>query len=472
MKRRLYFARAALISGEGMKRSPGVLFPVIFLLIVLCATASWARSLLVISIDGLRPDYVTHADEHGLKVPNMRRFMREGAHAAGVTGVNPTVTYPSHTTLMTGVWPAEHGIFANLMFDPLRKNQSEWYWYAEDIKVPTLWTVASQAGLSTASVNWPVTVGAPGIQYLIPEYWRVRGDPNDRKLVEALAKPNLFLNELEASLGPFDSAAEDLDFDRVLTKFAVEIIRSKKPAFMTIHLPSLDEAEHNTGPFSAESNRTMEEVDRLIGQLADAELHADPDALVAVVSDHGFVPTDHRVNLMVPFVKEGLVTLKGDGKSIASPIATWKASVWTAGGLSAIMLSVPNDAAVKAQVKDLLLKLQADPANGIGRVLDQAQIAKTGGFPDAAFLVDWKPGYYGGAALTGTMVESVPATGTHGYLPDNPDLRASFFIMGRGVAAGRDLGVIDMRQIAPTFAGILGVKLPAAKAEKLAVLGN
>jgi predicted AlkP superfamily pyrophosphatase or phosphodiesterase len=441
-------------------------FLAVLLLAVLVAAHSWARSLLVISIDGLRPDYVTHADEHGLKVPNLRRFVHEGAYAEGVVGVTPTVTYPSHTTLMTGVWPAQHGIYSNLIFDPMRKYESAWYWYAEDIKVPTLWTVAHQAGLSTASVNWPVTVGAPGIQYLIPEYWRIRGDPNDRKLIEALARPDSFLNELERTLGPFESNAEDADFDRLLTKFAVEMIATKKPAFMTIHLPAMDEAEHKTGPFSAESNRTLEEIDGLIGQLIAAAQHADADALVAVVSDHGFVATDHRVHLMIPFVNEGLVTLKSDSKEIGS----WKASVWTAGGVSAIMLHDGNDSATKAQVKALLTRLQGDPANGIARVLDRAQMDKFGAFPDAVFLVDWKPGYYGGSALSGPMVEAVPGTGTHGYLPDNPDLRASFFIVGKGIAAGRDLGVIDMRQIAPTFAGILGVRLPAAQAEKMTVL--
>ena len=77
----------------------------------------------MISIDGLRPDYVTAADAHGAKIPNLRRFLKEGAFAQGVVGVIPTVTYPSHTTLITGVSPATHGIFANTTFDPLRENQ-------------------------------------------------------------------------------------------------------------------------------------------------------------------------------------------------------------------------------------------------------------------------------------------------------------------------------------------------------------
>src|SRR5580704_1638767 len=69
-----------------------------------------APLLVVISVDGLRPDYVTQADAHGAKIPNLRRFLKEGTYADGVQGVVPTVTYPSHTTLMTGVWPAKHGI--------------------------------------------------------------------------------------------------------------------------------------------------------------------------------------------------------------------------------------------------------------------------------------------------------------------------------------------------------------------------
>jgi len=108
--------------------------------------------LVLISIDGLRPDYVTSADAHGARIPNLRGFLRDGTYADGVQGVLPTVTYPSHTTLVTGVWPARHGIWNNVVFDPLRKNDEGWYWYAEDIRVPTLWDAAAHAGLTTASI--------------------------------------------------------------------------------------------------------------------------------------------------------------------------------------------------------------------------------------------------------------------------------------------------------------------------------
>ncbi|MGH8237237.1 MAG: alkaline phosphatase family protein [Steroidobacteraceae bacterium] len=130
-----------------------------FLFASICSAACVAAAppVLVISVDGLHPAYVTEADRHGLKVPALRRMLQQGARARGVVGVVPTVTYPSHTTLMTGVTPREHGIISNTPFDPLNVNKEGWYWYAEDIKAKTLWEVAANAGLRTSRSSWQFT---------------------------------------------------------------------------------------------------------------------------------------------------------------------------------------------------------------------------------------------------------------------------------------------------------------------------
>ena len=75
--------------------------------------ATTARSLLVISVDGLDYRYLRDADKLGLKIPHLRKLLREGEVTEGIEGVFPTVTWPSHTTLITGVAPAEHGILGN-----------------------------------------------------------------------------------------------------------------------------------------------------------------------------------------------------------------------------------------------------------------------------------------------------------------------------------------------------------------------
>ena len=114
---------------------------------LLAATPASARPVLLISIDGLRPGDVAEAEQRGLRIPNLRRFLAEGSYADGVIGVLPTVTYPSHTTLLTGASPARHGIVSNNTFDPAQINAGGWYWYASDIKLPTLWSASARAGL-------------------------------------------------------------------------------------------------------------------------------------------------------------------------------------------------------------------------------------------------------------------------------------------------------------------------------------
>jgi predicted AlkP superfamily pyrophosphatase or phosphodiesterase len=432
-----------------------------------------AAPVLLISIDGLRPDYVTQADKHGLKIPNLRRFISEGTFADGVVGVVPTITYPSHTTLVTGVWPAEHGIYSNNTFDPLQENLGGWYWYAKDEKALTLWQAADAAGVVTASVNWPVTVSSPGIRYNLAEYWRA-GTSEDIKLLEALAVPQGLLAQLEAKLGPYvDGLKEGVAADETRTKFAVSILKEKKPGFMTVHLIDLDGASHDHGPFSTQANQSLEQLDGMIGQLRDAAIANDRKTVVAVVSDHGFSRTDHRFNWRIPFVAAGLIKLKSpETVDAKSKIASWDATLWVGGGSAAVMLKSPSDPVIIAKVRKLLDGLKADRKSGIARILESGEVKKRGGWPEASFLVELDSDYQFGNAWSGAVVTPWVSTGMHGYLPDRTEMNASFFIVGDGIAAGRSLGVVDMRQIAPTVADILGVNLPVAKLPKLEVAIN
>jgi predicted AlkP superfamily pyrophosphatase or phosphodiesterase len=417
--------------------------------------------LVLISVDGLRPDYVTAADPHGCKIPNLRRFLREGTYAEGVQGVVPTVTYPSHTTLVTGVWPVKHGILANGTFDPLRKNQEGWYWYTEDIRVPTLWDAWAQAGRTTASIQWPVTVGAR-INWNIPEFWRA-DTPEDAKLLRAVSTPGL-LAEAQAELGEYRGGIDTSpEGDENRGRYAQWILEKKRPSLLTLHLTALDHIEHETWPFSEEAVAVLERLDTVIGNLrAIAERLAPGRAFVAVVSDHGFAKTDGQLNLFSAFKEEKLFTVDEKGK-----VTDWKAMPWVAGGSAAIVLKDPKDAATLAHVRELLSRLAADPADGIDRVLEADELHRRGGYPPASFLVSLKLGWRTGSTLDGPLLSKVKVGGTHGELPDLPDLRASFFLIGPGVTAGRSLGLMDMRDVAPTLAHIAGLSLPSADGKNL-----
>ncbi len=435
------------------------------LLFAVLALLTWAqpvaaRPLLLISIDGLRPGDVIEADKRGLKVPTLRRFLAEGSYASGVRGVLPSVTYPSHTTLLTGASPARHGIIANQTFDPRQINAAGWFWYAQDIKVPTLWDAARQAGLSVGNVHWPVSVGAKAIDWNLPQYWRT-GHADDAKLLALLATPGL-LRELEQARGePYaQGIIEDIDGDENRGRFAAALIRRHKPGFITVYFTALDHTQHEDGPDTASARAVLERIDSAVAQVIAAQQQAHPDTAIALVSDHGFAPVGTEVNLFRAFIDQGLITLGPDGK-----VQSWQAMPWPSGGSAAVVLADPADSAARAKTAAVLAALQADPASGIASIADQAAIKTLGGNPQAAFMVDFRIGTSAGtfANLAKGPYAATANKGTHGWFPAAPEMRASFFIMGPGIPRARNLGEIDQRAIAPTLARIMGGKLDGAE---------
>ena len=434
--------------------------------------AASARPVLLISLDGLRPGDVSDAAARGLKVPNLRRFLTQGSYADGVIGILPTVTYPSHTTLITGAWPARHGIVNNQTFDPTQINRENWYWYASDIKVPTLWDAAHAARLSTGNIHWPVSVGARSIDWNLPQIW-ITGHPDDAKLLAALASPGL-LPELQATEGPYAAGIDDsIAGDEIRGRFAVRLIALHHPDFLTVYLTGLDTMQHHEGPDTPEAHGVLERLDTIVGQLVAAEQAAHPDAAVAVVSDHGFAHVNRALNLWRAFIDAGLVRGADAGPMRGGwKITAWDAVPWVSGGSIAVVLARPDDAALQAKVADLLARLKADPRNGIATIITRAAIARAGGNPQADFYLDLADGFmalpFRGPDLP-LVIDPAPYKGMHGYFPADPRMRSTFLVMGAGVPQGHDLGVIDMRAIAPTLAALLGVKLGGAEVAGIAL---
>ena len=423
------------------------------------------RALVMISIDGLVPRYVTEADRYGLRIPTLRRILRDGAHASGVRGVLPAVTYPNHTTIITGVTPREHGIYQNTTFDPLGTNDGGWYWYSEDIRARTLWDAATDAGYTVGSVSWPASVGARNVKFLIPEFWRA-STSEDLKLLAALSTPGL-LREIEKSAGPYSTdinGGVPTDWQR--TRYAEAIIRDKHARFVTVHLAALDHLQHETGPFSKESLETLEAIDQMVAALEAATRAEDPDGIVCIVSDHGFAASQHQLAIRKAFVDAGLMKVDA---ARPGTIVDWTAAPWTSGGGALVVLKNPNDAGVREKVRALLARLASDPRNGIDHVLDRQEIATYGGTPEADFFVDMKIGYDVGNGLNGPLVRDIAVHGDHGFSPSHPEMRASFFIAGSGIRRGADLGDVDMRSVAPTIARLLGASLPGAAIPALTV---
>ncbi len=433
------------------------------LLVGALPSAAWAEPVLLISIDGLRPADVIEADKREIVVPNLKRFLVDGSYAQSVRGVLPTVTYPSHATLLTGVSPARHGIVGNNSFDPLQINQGGWFWYAIDFKVPTLWDIAAKAKLTTANVHWPVSVAASAIKWNIPQIWRT-GHSDDAKLLKALATPGL-IESLERQLGEYAPGIdESISGDENRGRFAAALIAREKPYFTTVYLTALDHEQHEKGPDTDAAHKVLERIDAVVGKIIAAQMAAHPDSIIAVVSDHGFAKVDTEINLYRAFIDAGLIVLDANGK-----IQSWEASPWNSGGSSAIILKRPTDAALQARVSALLSQLKADPKNCISEIATAPEVAKMGGNPQASFYISFATNAYAGGfkGAAAPLVSVSASKGMHGYFPGSPMMRSTFMMMGKGVQKGRNLGEIDMRAIAPTLAKFMGLTLSDAEVPAL-----
>lgn len=410
--------------------------------------------VILISVDGLRPEFYMEA-EWGMV--NVRQGMKVGAYAEGVRGSFPTVTYPSHTTIVSGVLPAKHGIYYNTPVEPLGIS-GKWFWYYKDIKVPTLWTAAKDAGLTTACVSWPVTVGAP-ITYNLPEYVVLPQNKGEKKdEVKAMlleSSPKELVQEVQDyAVGKFGEFGATLDYnsnDQNKARMAAYIIKRYKPNFLALHIAATDHFEHEQGRDGDKVRSAVVGADVAIRNLIDAVEAAGiaKNTTFIITGDHGFVDIHTQFKPNVLLAQLGLYD---DGNKEG-----WKAYFQQSGGSAFLHLKDPKDKATLAKVVQGLAKLP----EGMKRmfdVLDKEALVKAQGDPNAVLALAAHQGFSFGASATGDMLASVSG-GTHGYLPNFKEIQTGFVAFGKGIKPGVVLPLIGQEDIAPLIAKLLNLNL-------------
>jgi hypothetical protein len=385
-----------------------------FVLFFLAGSLAAKQPLVVISVDGLDNRYLADADQMRLRIPNLRKLMREGEYSQGVIGVFPTITWPSHTTLITGADPVVHGILGNW------RPPGDRYLDYSQIKVPTLLGAAHAAGLKTATITWPVTVGAP-CDFNLPEYFEKRqGGSMDTRAVEKKSQPADLVERISREYPSFPQEWMD---DRTRTLAAIYLLRREHPDLLLIHLVDLDSEEHENAPFTREANAILERTDELIGIILEELPHG---SALAVVSDHGFERVDKMVNI----------------KSLAP-------NVIAAGGVV-----VAPDAASA----DALRRLRADPQNGIGREIPPEEYSNFPSnlpqHPAAAF--ESADHVMFSFAPAKELVSKPQEIGNHGHWPMR--YRSVFILWGPSIPH-EQLPEFSIKEIAGRLASVIGVRI-------------
>lgn len=430
---------------------------ILFVLPVLAALAAPAqdsddspRQVVLISIDGLRPDFYRSAD---FEAPTLRKLAEEGAWAEGAVTVFPSVTYPSHTSIVTGVNPAKHGILSNTVFTWDKGPTAAWYWEAKDIKAPTLWDRAKAAGKTVAIVRWPVSVGA-NADWLLPEIFaieQVHGKATDRELFVKHTRKELLDDCIKNTFEPkLEGETRWKESDEWFAAAGVHLIKKHAPNLTLVHLINVDHVQHEFGPDAAEVRDAVKHIDGLVKRIVEAvDLKR---ACVIITGDHGFFEFTRAININTLFVKEGWMDPKTD---------EWKVIAHASGGQAAIY---SKDKSLHDKIVDLLKR----NANGLYEVIERRQLDELGAYPEAVCAISALEGYTITRSARGPLVSEFKKTaGQHGYLPSHPRLRTGFIAVGCGVVRGKALGVIRLVDVAPTVAKLLGFDMGAVEGKAL-----
>jgi hypothetical protein len=398
-------------------------------------TQPLATHVVLITIDGSRPDFYLDSGWHA---DNIRALMAEGAYAKGVNSVFPSMTYPSHTTIVTGVQPAKHGIYYNT--GPGEKV----YWNDSSIKVPTIWAAAKQKGMTVAALFWPVSADAP-VDYNIPDIGSL-----GEKVREQYSKPAGFVDEVRAQVFGGVSHIE-YGRDVNVARIAAYVIAKAKPNLMTIHLFSVDHNEHMQGREGDQVRAAVRGADSAVGIIVDAVKAAGiaDSTVIIVTGDHGFMTVTKQVDPNVWLQQAGLITDLKQGQ--------WRAMFYSVGG-SSYLYTKDQDALL--QVKRILRELP-DTVKQYVRVIDKKELDKIGGNPEVGLALSGLNGVAFGNAVDGPAVRPGKG-GQHGYFPDFFEIRTGYVANGPGIRKGAVIEEMNQRDQAVIIARLLGLDFPSA----------
>jgi predicted AlkP superfamily pyrophosphatase or phosphodiesterase len=420
------------------------------------------KHVVLISVDGLSGSYL--ADPRA-DMPNLRAIAAKGVSAEGMVTTFPSVTWPSHTSIVTGTFPARHGVIGNSVWNRDLKKSVQ---YIGDpvltkdqaIRAPALYDVAHAAGLSTASVIWPCSNGAKTLDWVIP-------DSNKPELharyttvgfAEELAEAGIDISELGVwGWGKQYSTRRDL----IYTAVTKHLLSKHNVNLILLHLITPDGVEHAYGPNTPEAYQAVSESDQRIGEIW-AALQQPPfagNSALFVVSDHGFASYQKQIRPNVVLKELGFI--ETDDRNKVTQRDAW--CVAQGGSAFVYVLDEEHRERTTNQLAEKLVGVEGVLAVMRPSEFTALGVADPNKNPEAPHLIlTTGPGYSFSGSIAGPVVVDVGGNkGSHGHDPRPDYMHAMFVAAGTGIKPGVKLKTINNVDVAPTVAHLLGLEMEA-----------
>jgi predicted AlkP superfamily pyrophosphatase or phosphodiesterase len=392
------------------------------------------KHVVLISIDGFRPEFYLDTLWYA---PTLHRLVRQGVCAESVKPVYPSVTYPNHISMITGMLPNKHGIYYNRPASGKVKT-----WNTSMIKTPTIFDAVNQAGLSSSALFWPV-MAESSIQYNVPLSRNVKGSSSD--FMNQIASPGLWKELEKNAIGKV--SVNEIRNDKNTGKMAAYIVQTYKPALTAVHFIGLDHAQHKVGIKNQTVADALLVIDKAIEQiiLAIDVAGMTPTTTLLIVGDHGFCDVHSSLSPNVWLKK----------KNVFKNSTRWKARYYTTNGAAFLYLKDQNDERTLRKVKRLLDNLP-DHEKNLFRIIERDELQKIGADPDAMLALNPLPGIVFRQTGSGKLVKQATG-GAHGYLADFPDIMTGFIGWGNGLNPGTVIQQMNMPDIAPIITRLLEI---------------
>lgn len=427
-------------------------------------------------------------------LPNFGRFWEGAAVCEHVNSVYPSITYPAHTSIVTGRMPKNHGIVNNTRRQPERP-EPDWYWQRRFVKGTTLYDEVIKKGGRTAALLWPVTARSR-IRWNIPEVLANR--PWQTQVTASLTNSSpLYLLDMNRKFGKLRDGIRQPALDNFSHACVLDTIRRKNPQLFLVHYTDLDTQRHIYGVEHEKCTQAMRRHDERLGEILRALEETGPmeDTTVVVLGDHCQKNTKQVVFPNFFLKQEGYLSGK-DGR-----VTDWQVMAKNCDGCCYLYLNPAclNPAvrqagaggsrnsgqtggenggrrnagrktgrltgeAIAGRVRELFERLAADPANGIARILPAEEAAARGADPACLFMLEAAEGFYfldDFEEPRHSVAEEKKhrMRATHGYLPEGEDYATFFAMKGCGVKAGASVASMTLWDEGPTLAKLLGVDL-------------
>lgn len=407
------------------------------------------KYVIVISYDAFSQDNWELASQQ----LNLSKLIGNGAWTTKVKSVYPTLTYVIHASYVTGVYPNKHGVYHNNPFQPfITEEDQEWHWFRSNIKAPTVYDEAARQGMKVAGILWPVS-GKASIQYNIPEIKAIKNENQALKILKN-GSP-LYSMGMELKYGRYRKGIQQPYLDDFSTMCAVDTIKHKKPNLLLLHLIELDDTKHALGTKGPHIEQAIYRVDKRIGDLMQAveEAGIQDDTTFIVVGDHGQLDVRYKVHLNSLLKEQGLIYEEnGEMK--------WRAYVQGAGGAAYLHVR-EGDLEAGRLALEVIEKAMDEDCYGIESIYTREELDSL--HVDTAFhyMLEAKEGYAFDDAYDEPVIVDLHERGikyaTHGYSPNKPNYTSALVISGEAVEKECQLGEVEVIDIAPTIASILGI---------------